>query len=84
MWKGVKIHAREYQGNKKDKKVKLQGNEHIIGLISHEFTFSMIGILGTPKWGGNRCQVPSVIVFLLPNHPLLLLIYFPIIDLKEI
>ena len=30
---GVTIHARDYQGNKKEKHVKIQGNEHIIGLI---------------------------------------------------
>ena len=35
---GVTIHAREYQGKKKEKQVKLQGNEHVRGLISHQFT----------------------------------------------
>ena len=82
MCKGVTICAKDYQGNKKEKKFKLQGNEHIRGLISHQFTFSRRGMLGTPTLGGNRCQVPSVSAFFVPNHPLLLLIYFPIIDLK--
>ena len=57
---GVTIHARDYQGNKKDKQVKKQGNEHIIGLISHQFTVSKRGILCTPTLGRNECQVPSV------------------------
>ena len=60
---GVTIHARDYQGNKKEKQVKIQGNEHIIGLISHQFTFSKRGMLCIPKLGGNECQVPSVSAF---------------------
>ena len=47
MFKGVSMRARDYQGNKRKKQVKLQGNEHIRGLISHEFTFSNRGMLGT-------------------------------------
>ena len=60
MYKGVTMHARDCQGNKREEQVKLQGNEHIIGLISHQFTFSMRGMLGTPTLGANRCQVSSV------------------------
>ena len=60
---GVTIHARDYQGNKKEKQVKIQGSEHIIGLISHQFTFSKRGMLCTPTLGGNECQVPSVSAF---------------------
>ena len=60
---GVKTHARDYQGIKKEKQVKTQGNEHIIGLISHKFTFSNRGMLCTPTLGGNECQVPSVSAF---------------------
>jgi hypothetical protein len=52
--------SRQQKGGKQ---VKLQGNEHIIGLISHQFTFSMRGMLGTPTLGANRCQVPSVNAF---------------------
>jgi len=74
MYKGVKMHAKDYQGNKREEQVKLQGNEHIIGLISHQFTFSMRGMLGTQTLGANRCQVPSVNAFSVPNLPLLLLI----------
>ena len=59
----VTIHVRDYQGNKKEKQVKIQGNEHIIGLISHQFTFSKRGVLCTPTLGGNECQVPSVSAF---------------------
>ena len=60
---GVTIHAREYQGKKNEKQVKINGNEHIIGLISHQFTFSKRGMICTPKIGGNDCQVPSVNAF---------------------
>ena len=60
---GVTIHVRDYQGNKKEKQVKIQGNEHIIGLISHQFTFSKRGMLCTPTIGRNECQVPSVSAF---------------------
>ena len=63
MCKGVSIHARDYQGNKKKKQVKLQGNEHIIVLIIHQFTFSRRDMLCTPTLGGNKCQVPSVSAF---------------------
>ena len=55
MCKGVSMHAKDCQGNKREKQVKLQGNEHIRGLISHQFTFSKRGMLGTPTLGGNRC-----------------------------
>ena len=79
---GVTIHVEEYQGDKKEKQVKIQGNEHFIGLISHQFTFSKRGMICTPTLGGNECQVPSVSAFYVPNHPLLLLFYFPVIDLK--
>jgi len=54
MWKGVTLRVRDCQGNKNEKQVKLQGNEHIRGLISHQFTFSNRGILGTPRLGANR------------------------------
>lgn len=57
------MHAKEYQGNKREEQVKIQGNEHIIGLIIHQFTFSMRGMLGTPTVGANRFQVPSVSAF---------------------
>lgn len=60
MCKGVTIRARGYEGNKKEKHVKLQGNEHFIWLISHQFTFPRRGMLCTPTLGGNKCQVPSV------------------------
>ena len=60
---GMTIHARDYQGNKKEKQVKIQGNEHIRGLISHQFTFSIRGMLGTLTLGGNRCQVKSISAF---------------------
>ena len=63
MYKGVIMHAKDCQGNKREEQVKLQGNEHIIWLISHQFTFSMRGILSTPTLGANRCQVPSVNAF---------------------
>ena len=63
IFNGVTIHARDYQGNKKEKQVKIQGNEHIIGLISHQFTFSRRGMLCTPTLGGNKCQVPGVSAF---------------------
>ena len=51
------------QGKKREKQVKLQGNEHIRGLISHKFTFSKRGILGTLTLGGNRWQVKSFSAF---------------------
>ena len=63
MYKGVTMHAKVCQGNKMEEQVKLLGNEHIIGLISHQFTFSMRGMLGTPTLGANRCQVLSVSAF---------------------
>jgi len=61
--KGVSMHAKDCQGKKKEKQVKLQGNEHIRGLISHQFTFSKRGMLGTPTLGGNRFQVQSLSEF---------------------
>ena len=57
MCKGVTMRAMEYQGNKREKKVKIQGNEQIIGLIIHQFSFSKRGMLGKPTLGANRCQV---------------------------
>ena len=63
MFKGVLMCARECQGNKREKQVKLQGNEHIRGLMSHQFTFSKRGVLGTPTLGANRCQVQSLSAF---------------------
>ena len=63
MCKGVLMSTRDYQGNKREKKVKLQGNEHIRGLISHQFTFSKRGMLGTPSVGSNRCQVQIISAF---------------------
>lgn len=63
IYKGVTMHARDSQGNKKEEKVKIKGNEHIVGLISHQFTFFMRGMLGTPKVAANSCQVPSVNAF---------------------
>ena len=48
------LRAREYQGNKKEKHVKLQGNKHIIGLKIHQFTFSRRGMVGTPTLSANR------------------------------
>ena len=68
------MHVRDFQDNKRKKKVKLQGNEHIRGLISHQFTFSKRGMLGTLTVGGNRRQVQSLSAFLVPSIPLLLLI----------
>ena len=56
MCKGVSMHVREFQDNIREKKVKLQGNEHIRGLISHQFTFSKRGMLGTPTLGA-KCKV---------------------------
>ena len=55
--KGVSMRARDFQGNKREKQVKLQGNEQIIGLIIHQFSFSKRGMLGTTTLGANRCQV---------------------------
>ena len=63
MDKGLTMHARDCQGNKREEQVKLQVNEHIIGLISYQFTFSMRVILGKPTLGSNRFQVPSVNAF---------------------
>ena len=64
MYKGVQMSVREGQGNKIEKKVKLQENEHIRGLISHKFTFSERGMLGTlSTLGANRCQVKSLNAF---------------------
>ena len=77
MCKSVSMRVREFQDNKREKKVKLQGNEHIRGLISHQFTFSKRGMLGTLTLGGNRFQVQSLSAFYVPSIPLLLLIYFP-------
>ena len=57
------MHARDCKGKKREEQVKIQGNEHIIGLISQQFTFSMRGILVTLTLGANRCQVPSVNAF---------------------
>ena len=82
MCKGVTMCVKDGQGNKMEKQVKLQGDEHIRGFIRHQFTFSMRGMLGTPTLGVNRCQVQSVSAFYMPNIPLLLLMYFPTIDLK--
>ena len=48
MCKGVSMCVRDFQDNKREKKFRLQGNEHIIGLINHQFTFSKRGMLGTP------------------------------------
>jgi len=47
--KAVTIRVRDCQGNTKEKQVKLQVNEHIRGLISHQFTFSKRGMIGTVK-----------------------------------
>ena len=63
MCKGVSMHARDIQGNKREKQVKLQGNEHIRGLKRYQFTFSKRGMLGTPTLGTNRCQVQSLSAF---------------------
>ena len=63
MYKGVTMHARYCQGNKREEQVKLQVNEHTIGLISHQFTFSMRVKLGKTTLCANRCQVPSVNAF---------------------
>ena len=63
MCKGVSMRVKDCQDNKREKKVKLQGNEHIKGLISHQFTFSKRGMLGTLTLGGNRCQVQSLSAF---------------------
>ncbi len=63
MYKGVTMHAKDCQGNKREEQVKLQVNEHIIGLISHQFTFSMRVMLEKPTLGANRCPVPSVNAF---------------------
>ena len=57
MCKGVSMRIRDFQDNKREKKVKLQGNEHIRGLIGHQFTFPNIGMLSTPTLGSNRFQV---------------------------
>ena len=82
MCKGVIMRVRDDQGNKIEKQVKIQGYEHIRGLIRHQFTFSVRDMLGTPKIGVNKCQVPTVSAVYVQNLPLLLLIYFLIIDLK--
>ena len=64
MCKGVSnMRARDCQGNKREKQVKLHVNEHIRGLISHQFTFSKRGMLGTPKLGTNRCRVQILSAF---------------------
>ena len=54
MFKGVSVHVKDSQGNKMEKQVKLQGKEHIRGLVIHQFTFSKRGMLGTPTLGRNR------------------------------
>ena len=51
MCKGVSMHARDFQGKKREKQIKLKENENIRGLISHQFTFSKSGMLGTPTLG---------------------------------
>ena len=48
----------ENQGNKKKNQVKMQGNEHIRGLISQEFILSKRGMLSTLILCFNTCQVP--------------------------
>ena len=63
IYKGVSMCARDFQGNKREKQVKLQGNEHIRELISHQFNFSKRGMLGTPTLGANRCRVKSLSAF---------------------
>ena len=63
MCKGVTMRVRDDQGNNMKKKVKIQGDEHIRGLISHQFTFSKRGMLGTPTLGANRFQVPNLSAF---------------------
>ena len=63
MCKGVSMRAKDYQGKKREKQVKLQGNEHIRGLISHQFTFSKRGMLNTLTLGDNRFQVQILSAF---------------------
>ena len=63
MCKGVSMHVKECQDKKREKKDKLHGNEHIRGLISHQFTFSKRGMRGTLTLGGNRFQVQSLSAF---------------------
>lgn len=63
MCMGMTMRARDFHGNKREKYVNLEGNEHIRGLISHQFTFSKRGTLGTTTLGANRCQVPSLSAF---------------------
>ena len=74
MCKGVTMHVRDGEGNKTEKQVKLQGDEHTRGFISHQFTFSVRDMLGTPTLGANRFQVPSVSALYMSNIPLLFLI----------
>ena len=63
MCKGVSMRVKDCQDKKREKKVKLKGNEHIRGLISHEFTFSNKGMLHTPTLGANKCQMKSISAF---------------------
>ena len=55
MCKGVTMRVRDGQGNKMEKLVKIKGDEHIRGLINHQFTFFTRGMLDTPTLGVNRC-----------------------------
>ena len=52
------ICVKEYQGNKRNNQAKMQGNEHIRGLISWYFIFLKMGMLGTLIIGPNTFQIP--------------------------
>lgn len=39
----MRIYVKEFEDNKSNNQAKMQGNEHIRGLISHEFIFFQKG-----------------------------------------
>jgi len=53
------ICVKEFQGNKRKNQDKMQGNEHIRELTSHDFIFFKRSMLGTLIIGSNTCQVPT-------------------------
>ena len=52
------IYVKDFQDNKRNNQAKILGNEHIRGLISWDFIFFKMGMLGTLIIGLNTCKVP--------------------------
>ena len=52
------ICVKDFQGKKRNNRAKMQVNEHIKGLISHDFIFLKRGMLGTLIICSNTCQMP--------------------------